>query len=70
MPRKYPGPSSNKMADPAKEIKADTPEEIKKLKTEELTALAAKRGVDISECKNNTERADAIIAAMGGKGSE
>lgn len=59
-----PGPSSNKMAAPVKEVKADTPEAIRKLKTEELEKRAAELGLDISGCKNNPERADAIIAEL------
>lgn len=49
---------------PAPKSKADTPPKtLDKMTTAELTALAAERGVDISECKNNAERAAKINEA-------
>ena len=42
----------------------ETPKEKQphRMNTEELTAKAAELGVDISGAKNNTERADLIVA--------
>jgi hypothetical protein len=68
MPRNYPpnkpGPSLDKMARPVTEIKANKPDDVRKLKTANLTALAAEKGVDISALSTNAERAEAIIAVM------
>ena len=62
------GPASNKKANPVKETKdagsGDKPSDIKKLNTEQLRSRAAELGIDISGCKNNSERADTIIAAL------
>lgn len=40
-------------------------EAIDKLKKDELIALAAEKGIDISECSNNEERAERIKGALG-----
>ncbi len=40
-------------------------EEIEKMKKDELIALAAEKGIDISGCSNNKEREDKIKEALG-----
>lgn len=52
---------SNNNADD-KELSAEA---IDKLKKDELIALAAEKGIDISECNNNEERAEKIKGALG-----
>lgn len=52
---------SNNNAD-VKELSAEA---IDKLKKDELIALAAEKGIDISECNNNEERAEKIKGALG-----
>ena len=47
------------------ECKELTAEVIEKMKKDELLAVAAERGIDISDCKNNDERADRIKGALG-----
>ena len=42
----------------------------KSMKTDDLVALAEEHGVDISECANNTERADTINAALDADGED
>lgn len=42
-----------------------TAEAIEKMKMPELTALADAKGIDISDCKNNDERADKIKGVLG-----
>jgi len=63
---KSPVPTQNKKANPVTEKKED----VRKFNTEQLNARAAELGVDISQCKNNGERADAIIAAMQKKAAD
>jgi hypothetical protein len=72
MPRTFPriGPTSNKKANPVKEVKIETPESIRKYTTAQLTQRASELGVDLSSFKNNAERADAIIAAIAALGKE
>ena len=52
---------SNNNADD-KELSAEA---IDKLKKDELIALAAEKGIDVSECNNNEERAEKIKGALG-----
>lgn len=40
-------------------------ESIDKMKMPELIALAEEKGIDISDCKNNEERAEKIKGALG-----
>lgn len=42
----------------------DTPKPIKKMKTAELEEKALELGLDISDCKNNEERAKRIQEAL------
>ena len=42
-----------------------TAEVIEKMKKDELVALAEAKGIDISDCNNNDERAEKIKGALG-----
>ena len=44
------------------ELSAET---IEKMRKDELIALAEEKGIDISECSNNEERAEKIKGALG-----
>ena len=57
-------PSANKMAHPVAATKTNEGADIKKMNTAQLAERAQELGVDISECKNNAQRANLIIAAL------
>lgn len=56
------GESGQQTASPAESLSDD---KIGRMTKPELIALAEKKGIDISECNNNTERAERICRALG-----
>lgn len=57
--------NSNSGSDNNADDKELSAEAIDKLKKDELIDLAAKKGIDVSECTNNPERAEKIKGALG-----